>query len=60
LVVIGVHTPEFTFEHNVENVRRAAKHIGVEYPVAIDNGYAIWRAFRNAYWPALYLVDARN
>jgi thiol-disulfide isomerase/thioredoxin len=60
LVVIGVHTPEFTFEHNVDNVRRAATDIGVEYPVAIDNDYAIWHAFRNAYWPALYLVDAKG
>jgi thiol-disulfide isomerase/thioredoxin len=60
LVVIGVHTPEFTFEHSVDNVRQAAKDIGVEYPVAIDNDYGIWRGFRNAYWPALYLVDAKG
>jgi thiol-disulfide isomerase/thioredoxin len=60
LVVIGVHAPEFAFEHNVDNVRRAAKDLRVEYPVAIDNDYAIWRAFKNAYWPALYLVDGKG
>jgi len=60
LVVLGVHTPEFTFEHDVENVRRAAKDMRVGYPVAIDNGYAIWRAFENQYWPALYFVDAQG
>jgi thiol-disulfide isomerase/thioredoxin len=60
LVVIGVHTPEFPFEHDVENVRRAAKDMRVEYPVAIDNDYAIWRGFRNQYWPALYVLDAHG
>jgi thiol-disulfide isomerase/thioredoxin len=60
LVVIGVHTPEFGFEHDVENVRRAAQAMGVEYPIAIDNDYAIWRAFDNHYWPALYFVDPRR
>ena len=60
LVVIGVHAPEFTFERNVDSVRRAVKDMKVEYPVAIDNDYAIWRAFKNAYWPALYLVDAKG
>jgi thiol-disulfide isomerase/thioredoxin len=60
LVVVGVHTPEFPFEKNVENVRRAAKDMRVEYPIAIDNDYAIWRAFNNAYWPALYFVDAKG
>lgn len=59
-VVIGVHTPEFAFEHDLNNVRRALQQIGVEYPVVIDNDYAIWRAFNNQYWPALYLVDARG
>jgi thiol-disulfide isomerase/thioredoxin len=58
LVVIGVHAPEFGFEHNVDNVRRAAKDLRVEYPIAIDNDYAVWRAFKNQYWPALYFVDA--
>ena len=60
LVVIGVHTPEFAFEQNVDNVRRAAKDMRVDYPVAIDSDYAIWRAFDNRYWPALYLVDAQG
>jgi thiol-disulfide isomerase/thioredoxin len=60
LVVIGVHSPEFGFEHNVDNVRRAAKDMRVEYPVAIDNDFAIWRAFNNQYWPALYFVDAEG
>jgi thiol-disulfide isomerase/thioredoxin len=60
LVVIGVHAPEFAFEHDVDNVRQAAKDMRVDYPIAIDNDYAIWRAFKNAYWPALYLVDAQG
>ncbi len=54
VVVIGVHTPEFSFEHDLENVRRAAKDMRIEYPIAIDNDYAIWSAFNNHYWPALY------
>ena len=58
LVVVGVHTPEFSFEHNVDNARRAALAMRVEYPVAIDNDYAVWDAFSNQYWPALYFVDA--
>jgi thiol-disulfide isomerase/thioredoxin len=58
LVVIGVHTPEFDFEHDLDNVRRAAMDLRVDYPIAIDNDYAIWDAFGNRYWPALYLVDA--
>ncbi len=60
LVVIGVHTPEFTIETNVENVRRAVKDRRIEYPVAIDNDYAIWGAFNNHYWPAAYFVDAQG
>jgi len=60
LVVIGVHTPEFSFEHNVDNVRWAVKDMRIDYPVAIDNDYAVWRAFNNEYWPALYLVDAKG
>ena len=60
LVVIGVHTPEFSFERNVDNVRREVRRMGIEYPVVIDNDYAIWRAFDNHYWPALYLIDARG
>jgi thiol-disulfide isomerase/thioredoxin len=60
VVVIGVHTPEFPFEHDLDNVRRAAKDMKVAYPIAIDNDYAIWHAFANHYWPALYLVDAQG
>jgi thiol-disulfide isomerase/thioredoxin len=60
LVVIGVHTPEFSFERNIENVRRAVQDMRVNYPVAIDSDYALWRAFKNQYWPALYLVDAQG
>lgn len=60
LVVIGVHDPEFGFEHNLENVRRAAQAMGISYPIAIDNNFAIWRAFKNNYWPALFLVDAQG
>jgi thiol-disulfide isomerase/thioredoxin len=57
LVVVGVHTPEFSFEHDVERVRRATVQRAIDYPVAIDNGYAVWNAFDNQYWPALYFVD---
>jgi thiol-disulfide isomerase/thioredoxin len=60
LVVIGVHSPEFAFEHNIDNVRQAAKAMRVEYPIAIDNDFAIWRALENQYWPALYIVDAQG
>jgi thiol-disulfide isomerase/thioredoxin len=60
LVVIGVHTPEFGFEKNVDNVRAGVKAFRVDYPVAIDSDYAIWRAFDNHYWPALYIVDAKG
>ena len=60
LVVIGVHSPEFSFEHDLENVRRAARDMRVDYPIAIDTDFAIWRAFTNHYWPALYLVDAQG
>jgi thiol-disulfide isomerase/thioredoxin len=60
LVVIGVHSPEFAFEKDVENVRRAVADLRVDYPVAIDSDHAIWRAFKNAYWPALYVVDAQG
>jgi hypothetical protein len=57
LVVVGVHAPEFGFEHDLENVRRAAGELGVGYPIVIDNDFAIWRWLDNHYWPALYLVD---
>ena len=60
LVVIGVHTPEFEFEKNVTSVRREVQRRVIEYPVVIDSDYAIWRAFRNQYWPALYFLDARG
>src|SRR2546428_11946310 len=60
VVVIGVHSPEFAFEHDLENVRRAARDMRVTYPIAIDNDYAIWDAFNNHYLPALYLVDAQG
>jgi thiol-disulfide isomerase/thioredoxin len=60
LVVIGVHSPEFTFEKDVDNVRRAAKDMRVDYPIAIDSDHAVWRAFNNEYWPALYLIDAQG
>ncbi len=56
-MVVGAHAPEFGFEHDLGNVRRAAAELGVAYPVVIDNEFAIWRAFGNRYWPALYLVD---
>src|SRR5262245_767516 len=60
LVVIGVHTPEVPFERNVDNVRHAVQQMRIEYPIVIDNGYSIWRAFKNQYWPALYFLDARG
>jgi len=60
LVVIGVHTPEFTFERDPGNVRTAVQEMSIDYPVAIDNDYAIWRAFDNHYWPALYFADAQG
>jgi thiol-disulfide isomerase/thioredoxin len=60
LVVVGVHTPEFAFEHDIDNVRRAVRQMRIEYPIAIDNDYAIWRTFDNRYWPALYILDARG
>ena len=57
LVVIGVHTPEFTFEHEIDRVRQATKEREIDYPVAVDSDYAIWSAFANHYWPALYFID---
>ena len=60
LVVIGVHSPEFEFEKDLDNVRRAVKDMGIVYPVAVDSDHAVWRAFDNEYWPALYLVDAKG
>jgi len=60
LVVIGVHAPEFAFERDADNVKRAAAKLGLDYPIAIDNNYAIWRAFNNQYWPAHYFIDAQG
>jgi len=60
LVVIGVHTPEFSFEHTVDNIRWALKDMRISYPIAVDTDYAIWRAFNNEYWPASYFVDAKE
>src|SRR3954465_8660213 len=57
LVVLGVHSPEFGFEHDLENVRRAARELNVRYPVVLDNDFAIWRSLGNRFWPAVYLVD---
>jgi cytochrome c biogenesis protein CcdA/thiol-disulfide isomerase/thioredoxin len=60
LVVVGVHTPEFAFEHVVSNVRAQASALGVRYPVAVDDNYATWNAYSNQYWPADYLIDAQG
>ncbi len=60
LTVVGVHSPEFGFEHDVDGVRRALAELGATYPVVVDNDFAIWRAFDNHYWPALYLVDGNG
>ena len=57
LVVVGVHTPEFSFEHQIDGIRQAIKERGIDYPVAVDSDYAIWSAFANHYWPALYFID---
>lgn len=59
-VVVGVHTPEFAFEKNIENVKKAVADLKIGYPVALDNDYAIWRAFENRYWPAHYFIDAKG
>jgi thiol-disulfide isomerase/thioredoxin len=58
LVVVGVHTPEFSFEKNVDNVRWATKEMRIDFPVSVDSDYRIWHAFNNQYWPALYFIDA--
>jgi thiol-disulfide isomerase/thioredoxin len=60
LVVVGVHTPEFAFEHSADNVRIATGEMGIHYPVATDSDYAVWRAFGNHYWPALYFADTHG
>ena len=60
LIVIGAHTPEFAFEHDIDNVRRMVRQLDVSYPVAIDSDYGIWNGFDNHYWPALYLLDGKG
>jgi thiol-disulfide isomerase/thioredoxin len=60
MVTVGVHTPEFPFERDVDNVRRAAAEMRVEYPIALDSDYAVWDAFANRYWPAVYIADAQG
>jgi hypothetical protein len=60
LTVVGVHTPEFGFEHDLDNVTGQTRALGVEYPVAVDSDYAVWRAFDNHFWPALYLADVEG
>ncbi len=60
LVIIGIHTPEFDFERDAANVEAAVRRSGISYPVALDNGYAMWNAYRNHYWPAHYFIDARG
>jgi thiol-disulfide isomerase/thioredoxin len=60
LTVIGVHTPEFGFERNVDNVITQSRRFGVEYPIALDSDYAVWRAFANHFWPAVYIADAEG
>jgi len=60
LVVIGVHTPEFAFERNVDNIRPALDMFRIDYPVAVDSSYGVWNAFDNHYWPAIYVVDANG
>ena len=60
LVVIGIHAPEFAFEKDLNNVRRAVKDMRIDYPIAVDNEHVIWRAFHNQYWPALYFIDAQG
>jgi len=60
MVLVGVHSPEFPFEHDVDNVRQMSAQIGVEYPVALDADFAVWRSFDNEFWPALYVFDAKG
>ena len=60
LAVIGVHSPEFSFEKNIDNIRWAAKDMNVGYPIVVDNDHAVWRGFNNQYWPALYFADAKG
>jgi len=59
-VIVGVHSPEFEFEKNVDNIRQAAQRLRVNYPIAVDSRHAIWRAYENEYWPAVYLIDRKG
>ncbi len=59
-MIVGVHTPEFAFEREPDNVRQAVERLGIEYPVALDNGYGTWNAWLNRYWPAKYFIDRRG
>jgi len=60
LIVVGVHTPEFSFEHDIDRIRQATKERAIDYPVAVDSDYEVWSAFANRYWPALYFADAEG
>ena len=60
LLVVGVHTPEFPFERDIDNVRQAASDLNVWYPIALDSNYEVWQAFSNRYWPAVYIADAEG
>ena len=60
LVVLGIHAPEFAFERNSNNVKNAVKKHGLTYPIALDNGFKLWRAYKNRYWPAFYLIDKKG
>lgn len=60
LVVLGIHAPEFDFERNSKNVKNAVKKYGLTYPIALDNGFKLWRAYKNRYWPAFYLIDKKG
>ncbi len=60
LVVLGIHAPEFDFERNSKNVKNAVKKYGLTYPIALDNGFKLWRAYKNRYWPAFYLIDKQG
>ena len=60
LVVLGIHAPEFAFERDSNNVQNAVKKYGLTYPIALDNGFKLWRAYKNRYWPAFYLIDKKG
>lgn len=60
LVVIGVHSPEFSYEHKLEHVQEAIRRLDIPYPVTLDNDFGVWRAYRNRYWPTFYLIDKQG